>query len=76
MLTGSANRGTLNTFSLEDEPPLLRDRYGRNRFGQTMLLARRLAEAGVPMVAVHFNEMTVCDGWDLHSKHKVIRELL
>jgi uncharacterized protein (DUF1501 family) len=32
-----------------------------------MLLARRLAEAGVPMIAIHFNEMTVCDGWDTHS---------
>ena len=69
MLTGAANRGTLNTFSLDDEPPKLRDRYGRHRFGQTLLLARRLAEAGVPMVAIHFNEMTVCDGWDLHSRN-------
>jgi uncharacterized protein (DUF1501 family) len=34
-----------------------------------MLLARRLAEAGVPMVAIHFNEMTVCDGWDTHAKN-------
>jgi uncharacterized protein (DUF1501 family) len=32
-----------------------------------MLLARRLAVAGVPMIAIHFNEMTVCDGWDTHS---------
>jgi uncharacterized protein (DUF1501 family) len=34
-----------------------------------MLLARRLAEVGVPMIAIHFNEMTVCDGWDTHSKN-------
>src|SRR5262249_24559312 len=27
----------------------------------------RLAEAGVPMTAIHFNEMTVCDGWDTHA---------
>ena len=47
----------------------MRDRYGRHRFGQALLLARRLAEAGVPMTAVHFNEMTVCDGWDTHSKN-------
>jgi Protein of unknown function (DUF1501) len=40
-----------------------------HRFGQAMLLARRLAEAEVPMVAIHFNEMTVCDGWDTHSKN-------
>ena len=68
-LTGAANRGTLDTFSLDGEPSELRDRYGRHRFGQSMLLARRLSEAGVPMVAIHFNEMTVCDGWDLHSKN-------
>jgi uncharacterized protein (DUF1501 family) len=68
-LTGSSSRGRLQVFSLEDEPDSVRDRYGRHRFGQTMLLARRLAEAGVPMVAIHFNEMTVCDGWDTHSKN-------
>ncbi len=68
-LTGSSNRGRLEVFSLDDEPASVRDRYGRHRFGQTMLLARRLAEAGVPMVAVHFNEMTICDGWDTHSKN-------
>jgi uncharacterized protein (DUF1501 family) len=34
-----------------------------------MLLARRLSEAGVPMTAIHFNEMTICDGWDTHSKN-------
>ena len=69
LLTGAANRGTLSAFSLDDEPAELRDRYGRHRFGQTMLLARRLAEAGVPMVSIHFNEMTICDGWDTHSKN-------
>ncbi len=68
-LTGAANRDTLDTFSLDSEPASLRDRYGRHRFGQSMLLARRLSEAGVPMVAIHFNEMTICDGWDLHSKN-------
>ena len=47
----------------------MRDRYGHHRFGKAMLLARRLAEAGVPMIAIHFNEMTVCDGWDTHSKN-------
>jgi hypothetical protein len=69
VMTGSASRGQLRAFSLEGEPPRLRDRYGRHRFGQSLLLARRLAEAGVPMIAIHFNEMTVCDGWDTHSKN-------
>jgi hypothetical protein len=67
VLTGALSRREDNPFSLDGEPPELRDRYGRHRFGQSLLLARRLAEAGVPLIAVHFNEMTVCDGWDLHS---------
>ncbi len=69
LLTGASSRGGLPVFSLDGEEPRVRDRYGRHRFGQTMLVARRLAEAGVPMVAVHFNEMTICDGWDTHSKN-------
>ncbi len=69
MLSGSSKRGNSRIFSLESEPSRLRDRYGCHRFGKAMLLARRLAEVGVPMVAIHFNEMTVCDGWDTHSKN-------
>jgi hypothetical protein len=68
LLTG-AGGGTARAFSLDGEPPRLCDRYGRHRFGRALLLARRLAEAGVPMIAVHFNEMTVCDGWDTHAKN-------
>jgi hypothetical protein len=66
-LTGTANRGGPTPFSLDGEPDRVRERYGRHRFGKAMLLARRLAEAGVPMIAIHFNEMTGCDGWDTHS---------
>ncbi len=68
ILTGAAG-GAARAFSLDTEPDAVRERYGRNRFGQSMLLARRLAEAGMPMIAIHFNEMTVCDGWDTHSKN-------
>ncbi len=64
-----ASGGAARPFRLDGEPASLRDRYGRHRFGQALLLSRRLAEAGVPMIAVHFNEMTVCDGWDTHSKN-------
>jgi hypothetical protein len=67
-LTGSS-AGAARVFSLDRESPRLRERYGDHRFGRALLLARRLAEAGVPMSAVHFNEMTVCDGWDTHSKN-------
>lgn len=69
ILTGTANSRGRQVFSLEEETPAVRERYGKNRFGQALLLARRLTEAGVPLVAVHFNEMTICDGWDTHSKN-------
>lgn len=39
-------------FDLEQEPQAVRDRYGRTQFGQQVLLARRLVEAGVPFVKV------------------------
>jgi hypothetical protein len=68
LLTGSAG-GAADAFSLEGEPPALRERYGNHRFGRAMLVARRLSEAGVAMTAIHFNEMTICDGWDTHSKN-------
>jgi len=66
LLTGAAAQSS-DIFSLAAEPPALRDRYGRHRLGRALLLARRLAEAEVPMVAIHFNNMTVCDGWDTHK---------
>jgi hypothetical protein len=67
LMTGSAR--TAGLYSLDSEPRSLRERYGLHRFGQSWLLARRLAEAGVPMIAVHFNYMTRCDGWDTHGKN-------
>ncbi|HWB08982.1 MAG TPA: DUF1501 domain-containing protein [Pirellulales bacterium] len=64
-------------FDLSAEPEWLRDRYGRNRSGQACLLARRLVEAGVPLITViwsHSNrgqdrEPTLTDayGWDTHN---------
>jgi hypothetical protein len=68
ILTGTASAAR-RLFTLDDEPAPLRERYGTHRFGKALLVARRLAEAGAPLVAVHFNEMTVCDGWDTHSKN-------
>jgi len=46
--------GTRKAFDLAGEPAAVRDRYGRTQFGQCCLLARRLAEAGVPVVNVHY----------------------
>ena len=48
MTSGKANRA----FDLSREPAALRDRYGRNEYGQSFLLARRLVEAGVRCVNV------------------------
>ena len=42
-------------FNLDSEPDALRDRYGRNQWGQQCLLARRLVEAGVDIVATEFD---------------------
>jgi hypothetical protein len=67
-LSGASGGGP-RPFALDAEPTRVRDRYGRHRFGRALLLARRLAEAGVPMIAIHFNEMTVCDGWDTHARN-------
>ncbi len=55
-------------FDLNKEPAALRDRYGRTRFGQSCLLARRLIEAGVRFVTINMFE-TVFDEvtWDIHG---------
>jgi hypothetical protein len=50
-------------FNIDEEPPPLRDAYGRNLFGQGCLLARRLVERGVPFVEVTLN------GWDTHQQN-------
>ncbi len=62
---------TKRAFAIGVEDPRLRDRYGRNRFGQSCLLARRLIEAGVRFV-------TVSDGgWDTHQDNfKALKDRL
>jgi hypothetical protein len=49
-----SSRETVEAFRLEKEPAAVRERYGQNVFGQSVLLARRLAEAGVPMITVYW----------------------
>lgn len=60
-------------FDLEREPATLRDRYGRNRWGQSVLLARRLVEAGVSLVQVNWMRMPGdaddSPAWDTHNKN-------
>ncbi|VTR96162.1 secreted protein containing duf1501 : Uncharacterized protein OS=Planctomyces maris DSM 8797 GN=PM8797T_09209 PE=4 SV=1: DUF1501 [Gemmata massiliana] len=50
-------------FKLDEEKSALRDAYGRSRFGQGCLLARRLVERGVSFVEV------TLDGWDTHAQN-------
>ena len=50
-------------FDLSQETDEVRERYGRNTFGQSCLCARRLVELGVPYVTINYK------GWDTHKKH-------
>ncbi len=57
-------------FDIAREPDALRDRYGRHRWGQSCLLARRLAEAGVAVINVDAtapNDTTKHFSWDDHA---------
>jgi hypothetical protein len=55
-------------FDLNRETSRMRDRYGRNTFGQSCLLARRLIEGGVRFVTVnHFDTVFGLSCWDMHA---------
>jgi hypothetical protein len=58
-----------NAFDLSREPKALRDAYGRNAFGQSCLLARRLIEAGTRFVEVNWPKVANSDNhsWDVHT---------
>ena len=63
-----ASKTAREAFDLKKETDATRDRYGRTRFGQSCLMARRLVERGVRYVTVNmfetvFNEIT----WDIHG---------
>jgi uncharacterized protein (DUF1501 family) len=60
LLSGKVARA----FDLDREDPRIRDRYGRHMFGQSLLLARRLVDAGVPIVQVNMGRV---QNWDTHS---------
>ncbi|MBM3460258.1 MAG: DUF1501 domain-containing protein, partial [Armatimonadetes bacterium] len=66
LLTSSRAR---EAFDLSREKPALRDRYGRSRWGQSMLLARRLVEAGVSAVTCTLLQVEggVAGSWDDHA---------
>jgi hypothetical protein len=59
-----ADRGTQRAFNIANADPKLLDRYGRNTFGWSLLVARQLVESGVSMVQVNLgNDET----WDTHG---------
>ncbi|MCS6858928.1 MAG: DUF1501 domain-containing protein [Abditibacteriales bacterium] len=72
LTTGGKATQVLN---LDKEPAKVRDRYGRTRFGQSCLLARRLVEAGVPFVQVNWSAHVEAEedagdgGWDHHYRN-------
>jgi len=53
-------------FHLDEESTEIRERYGRHQFGQSLLLARRLVEAGVPIVQANMGTM---NNWDTHNSN-------
>ncbi|HEY8506096.1 MAG TPA: DUF1501 domain-containing protein, partial [Gemmataceae bacterium] len=62
LLTSPATKKAL---AIAEEPPRVRDRYGRTTYGQSVLLARRLVEAGVRFVCVYYSRGI--GGWDTHK---------
>ena len=70
MLIGSPVR---DAYDLEQEDPRIRDMYGDHMGGQTLLLSRRLVEAGVPVVQALCSASDLAggggDNWDTHRGH-------
>jgi hypothetical protein len=72
MLTSKSAR---KAFDLTEEQPKLLDDYGRTRFGQSCVLARRLVETGVPFVQVNWSDHVEAEedsgdgGWDHHYRN-------
>lgn len=72
LLSGTAQ----GAFAIEKEPAKLRDRYGRGKWAQSVLLARRLVEAGVRMVFVQWprepGDLSAPNPlWDTHAHNDV-----
>jgi hypothetical protein len=66
-----------SAFRLAAEEPRLRDRYGRTTHGQSLLLARRLVEAGVRFVAVYDRKINGPESWDTHGENfRLLKDVL
>jgi hypothetical protein len=59
MILGSGAK----VFDLSTEDAALREQYGKSKFGQSCLAARRLVEQGVPFIMINYS------GWDTHKEH-------
>jgi hypothetical protein len=70
-----ASRESLAVLDVRREPAKIRDAYGRHRFGQCCLIARRLVEAEIPFVQVNWSthvegpEDAGDGGWDMHDRY-------
>ena len=62
------NATARSAFDLSQEPSNIRDRYGRDLFGSSALLARRLVEAGVTFITIH-TESRGNGHWDTHNNN-------
>jgi uncharacterized protein (DUF1501 family) len=74
-ITMLTNPSAAKLFDLSKESASLADRYGRTRFGQSCLLARRLVEGGIPFVQVNWSDHVEAEedsgdgGWDHHYRN-------
>jgi len=63
----------VDVFDIDGEKPSVRERYGSTKFGQSLLLARRLVENGVSLTTVNWDDDTKFDKvsphWDTHHKN-------
>ena len=59
------SRKLADAFKVDQEADTMREKYGRHTTGQSLLLARRLLEVGVPVVQVNIGQ---AQNWDNHSK--------
>ena len=67
LILGNARK----VFDLSQETDAIRDKYGRNKFGQSCLMARRLVEYGVPYITINYG------GWDTHKQNfETMRRML
>jgi uncharacterized protein (DUF1501 family) len=71
-----SSSGTTNAFDIQSEPLALRERYGQDINGMSLLMARRMVEAGVPFITVFWKEdeglhkkCKSAGGWDTHGNN-------